>query len=236
MVTDGTWVCQTAKVPRLSRSASKARTRERLISEAERLFVEQGYAATSLEQIAQAAEVTKGAIYGHFASKEELLLSAVESAPSPAYPLLNDPSRPLPERLAEFGRQMAQEDRSDARELAAFLEFMAALLRNEPARSRYASDVVRRLSEYAAEDPDEPLPGTSPLDVWAIGTALTAGLKLYGLLVPDVFGADLCARAMGLLAGLYPSDNQAQRRPAATRRRRVSQSRSAREASRSSDA
>jgi AcrR family transcriptional regulator len=48
--------------------------RQRLLAEAQRLFREHGYAATSLEQIAEAAEVTKGAIYGHFASKEDLML------------------------------------------------------------------------------------------------------------------------------------------------------------------
>lgn len=70
-------------MPRLTREESKARTRERLLAEAWRLFRERGYAATSLEQVAEAADVTKGAIYGHFDSKEDLLLGAIEAAPSP---------------------------------------------------------------------------------------------------------------------------------------------------------
>jgi AcrR family transcriptional regulator len=193
---------------RLSRSESKARTRDRLIAEADRLFAEQGYAATSLEQIAQAAEVTKGAIYGHFANKEELFLSAVEAEPSPSLPTLVDSSRPVRERLAEFGRAMAENDqRADARRLAAWLEFLAALLRNETARSRYAADVLRRLAEYAAGDPDEPLEGTTALEAWLIGSALAAGLQLYGRLMPDEFDADLRAKAMSLLVGLYSPDN-----------------------------
>jgi AcrR family transcriptional regulator len=49
-------------VARQTREASKAKTRQRLLDEAQRLFRDQGYAATSLEQIAEAAEVTKGAI------------------------------------------------------------------------------------------------------------------------------------------------------------------------------
>jgi AcrR family transcriptional regulator len=196
-------------VPRLSRSESKARTRERLIAEAERLFVEQGYSATSLEQIAQAAEVTKGAIYGHFDTKEELLLAAIEATPSPSYPMLVDASRPIPGRLAAYGRETAAQDEArDARGFAAWLEFVAALLRHDDARSRYAADVLRRLCEYADEDPDEPLAGTTPLEVWMIGTALTAGLKLYGHLMPDVVDGDLRAKAMALLAGLYPGPSQ----------------------------
>ena len=68
---------------RVTRAESKERTRQRLLAEAQRLFRERGYAATSLEQIAEAAEVTKGAIYGHFASKEDLMLTAMEAAPPP---------------------------------------------------------------------------------------------------------------------------------------------------------
>lgn len=204
MVTVGIPICQTVRMARLSRSESKDRTRRRLLAEAERLFVERGYSATSLEQIAQAAEVTKGAIYGHFASKEELLLSAVESEPSPSYPALMDTARPLVERLEEFGRDMAASDEGvDVRRFAVWLEFLAALLRNDAARSRYAADLLRRLSAYAAEDPDMPSEGTTRLEAWLIGTALCAGLQLYGLLMPDVFDSDLRARATALLAGLY---------------------------------
>ena len=67
-------------VARVTRAESKERTRQRLLAEAQRLFRERGYAATSLEQIAEAAEVTKGAIYGHFASKEDLLFLVHKTA------------------------------------------------------------------------------------------------------------------------------------------------------------
>ena len=60
----------------MTRQDAKALTRGRLLAEAQRLFRERGYGATSLEQVAEAAQVTKGAIYGHFSSKEDLLLSA----------------------------------------------------------------------------------------------------------------------------------------------------------------
>ena len=116
---------------------------ERAADEAERLFRERGYAATSLEQIADAADVTKGAIYGHFSSKEDLLLSAIEAAPTPDYgALLNDQSRPVRERLAEFGRSMATADvTTDTAGLAVSLEFVAALLRSPDALRRYGADL-----------------------------------------------------------------------------------------------
>jgi AcrR family transcriptional regulator len=48
-------------------------TREHILASAARLFRDQGYAATTLRQIADAAGIKAGSIYYHFASKEELL-------------------------------------------------------------------------------------------------------------------------------------------------------------------
>ena len=47
-------------------------SREQLLSKALRVFSKKGYAATTLEDIAREAEVTRGAIYWHFGSKAEL--------------------------------------------------------------------------------------------------------------------------------------------------------------------
>jgi AcrR family transcriptional regulator len=191
----------------VTRETAKARTRERLLAEAQRLFRERGYAATSLEQIAEAAEVTKGAIYGHFSSKEDLLLSALEAAPTPEVDGLNDLSRPLRDRLAEHGQARARAwAATDRTELAADLEFLAALLRSPAARARYGHGLAQRLGELAAEDKEEPLPGTTPLQVWAIGYALDVGLSVFQGLAPEVYTPEVLERAYGLIAGLYPGD------------------------------
>lgn len=47
-------------------------TREQLLRKALTVFSKKGYAATTLEDIAREAEVTRGAIYWHFGSKAEL--------------------------------------------------------------------------------------------------------------------------------------------------------------------
>jgi AcrR family transcriptional regulator len=199
-------MCHHWLVPRLTREASKAKTRQRLLDEAQRLFREHGYAATSLEQIAEAAEVTKGAIYGHFSTKEDLLLSAIETTPTPDYSaLLDDRSRPIRERLGEFGRTIAfDEAMSDRAGLAVSLEFVAALLRNPEALRRFGDDFERRLNKLAADDDEEPLPGTTTREVWAIGQALFAGMQLYHFVAPDMLTAEVFGRAFELLAGLYP--------------------------------
>jgi len=47
-------------------------TRERIETTARRLFVEKGIAETSIRDIAKAARISQGAMYNHFASKEDL--------------------------------------------------------------------------------------------------------------------------------------------------------------------
>lgn len=46
---------------------------ERLLAAATRLFAEQGFESTSVQQIVDAAGVTKGAMYHYFGSKDDLL-------------------------------------------------------------------------------------------------------------------------------------------------------------------
>ena len=180
-----TW--QNEHMPRMTRAESTQRTRQRLLAEAQRLFRDRGYAATSLEQIAEAAEVTKGAIYGHFASKEDLMLSALEAAPPPDYSAtLNDTSQPLRQRLAAFGRAAAH-DPADTGELAMFLEFFAALLRAPDALQRYRNGRERRLQQLAdTDDADNSdlATGVTPVQPWAIGQAMLVGLQIEKHLAP----------------------------------------------------
>lgn len=48
-------------------------TMARILNQAMRLFLEKGYHGTSIEDITQAAGLTRGALYWHYASKEDLL-------------------------------------------------------------------------------------------------------------------------------------------------------------------
>jgi AcrR family transcriptional regulator len=60
------------------KSAEHARaTRSALVQLAGELFAERGYIQTSIRDISRHAEVTSGAIYGHFRNKAELLAEAI---------------------------------------------------------------------------------------------------------------------------------------------------------------
>lgn len=53
--------------------------KERILKTVDRLFYEQGYAATGVNQIIAEAQVAKASFYQHFPSKEELVLAYIEA-------------------------------------------------------------------------------------------------------------------------------------------------------------
>lgn len=63
---------------RITRKESHAQTRERLIQTAHRLFLSDGYNATSLDKVATAAGFSKGAVYSNFSTKHELGLAVLD--------------------------------------------------------------------------------------------------------------------------------------------------------------
>jgi AcrR family transcriptional regulator len=50
-------------------------TRQRILATASHLFVERGYASTSIRDISEQLGLTKGSLYYHFASKQDLLVA-----------------------------------------------------------------------------------------------------------------------------------------------------------------
>jgi AcrR family transcriptional regulator len=69
----------TGPATRISRSESQAQTRRRLVETARALFLTDGYAATSLERVAEEAGFSKGAVYSNFAGKDELCLAVLDA-------------------------------------------------------------------------------------------------------------------------------------------------------------
>jgi AcrR family transcriptional regulator len=59
---------------------SQPTTRERILEVASELFIDRGYEATSLREIAERLGFTKAALYYHFQSKEQILAALVEPA------------------------------------------------------------------------------------------------------------------------------------------------------------
>jgi AcrR family transcriptional regulator len=63
--------------PQPPKTPKSAATRLRLLDLSARLFIDRGYSAVSMRDIAAAAKLTKGALYGHFRSKGQLLVEVL---------------------------------------------------------------------------------------------------------------------------------------------------------------
>lgn len=68
--------------------ADAEQTRQKILEAAERLFSEQGIARSTLEQIARAAGVTRGAFYWHFRDKTAVLSALYERTAAPQLALI----------------------------------------------------------------------------------------------------------------------------------------------------
>ncbi|KMS67421.1 TetR family transcriptional regulator [Streptomyces viridochromogenes] len=67
----------------------RGNTRQRIQDVALELFAEQGYEKTSLREIAERLEVTKAALYYHFKTKEEIIVSLFEDLTKPIEDLID---------------------------------------------------------------------------------------------------------------------------------------------------
>lgn len=95
----------------------RAMMRARLIAEARNLFVEKGYAETSTPEIVRAAEVTRGALYHHFADKADLFRAVVQQEAATLAAEIDqgavaDSGDPLTSGSRAFFASMAKEGRA----------------------------------------------------------------------------------------------------------------------------
>lgn len=134
------------------RSARKAQTRARLLEAAARVYARRGFAGATLEEVASEAGFTKGAVYAHFGSKENLLLALVEEylAGQVAEQLeLFDRDRATWERpLAGSDRWMDRLQQNPDRFLL-FVELWAHAQRDEALRLRLAEALQELRTTFA---------------------------------------------------------------------------------------
>lgn len=109
-------------------------TRSQLIEAAGRLFKERSYAGTGTPEIAEAASVTRGALYHHFEDKEALLRAVVEREATLVAAQVEretaDASSPI-EALLSGGRAYLSAMRDPGRSRLMLLDGPAALGRSE---------------------------------------------------------------------------------------------------------
>jgi AcrR family transcriptional regulator len=74
----------------MTENLSKDTRLEQIINAAAQEFLEQGYENSSMERIAKRAGLTKGGLYHHFSSKDEIMLAATQKFAEPMIVMMNE--------------------------------------------------------------------------------------------------------------------------------------------------
>jgi AcrR family transcriptional regulator len=178
------------RVPRVSQRHRDARRRQ-IVDAARRCFTRNGFQATSMQDIFAEAELSSGAVYGYFASKEDLVgtiadevIEQVTTAFDAVLGIEEPP--PLDEVLA---RMFDVLDRPDVAKLA--VQVWGEALRNPALGERLAARyraLRERLARLAAVYQRRGLldPDTSAEDVARVLSALGPAFLLQRSLLADV--------------------------------------------------
>jgi len=207
---------------RLTRDEKKAETRARLLEAGARVFAREGFRGATIEQIADEAGYTHGALYSNFSGKEELFLALAED-----YALAR--TRETAEALEHVGETSDQARAaadvwmrrlaSDPDTFILRLEFALHAARTPDLRERFASrsGALRLLVEDTLRERLEgsraayPLP---PEELAVVLRAVGVGLAIERLIDPDavreeLFG-DFAAALLDLIEGRTPRGPAAQ--------------------------
>lgn len=144
------------------REANKRATRQALQEAADRLFAEQGYASTTVRDIAAAAGVTERTFFRYFAGKEELILDdALSWLPVlqervRARPAREDPVTALRRAVLELGSDLRESPRPAPLWLFSEGPPAARIRRIVPGAFQRAetglADVIRERLEHSGTD------------------------------------------------------------------------------------
>jgi AcrR family transcriptional regulator len=192
---------------RLSRAERREQTRQELVVAAEACFVTRGFHATSVDEVAERAGYTKGAVYSNFAAKEDLFFAVYERR-------VERVVTEVAPGLRQAGAQQALDwlatttiERRDHNDgwLAVFSEFWGHVVRHPELRERFAAIHARFLELLAeavrqvAEDRGLTLPTDLTASQVALAwNAMEVGLGLERLTQPHTVDV-VVARRMGRL-------------------------------------
>ncbi len=192
-----------ASATRLSRAERKEMTRELLLDAAIEVFAQKGYHGASLDDVAEAAGFTKGAVYSNFTRKSDLFRELLERETRRRNAALGAgieavPLALLPDLAADWLRRQAGEQR-DWDILT--VEFWLAAVRDPVLRGLLSQGRDEALAGFAAViehklDGAGLDPGLTGQDLVLLFDALGTGLLMNQYLDPEADQSDLFAKAL----------------------------------------
>jgi len=170
-------------------------TQERILDAAETTFARLGYDGTSVSAICRAAEVSKGAFYHHFDSKQTVFLRLLDrwlAGMDTAMSLMAESSADAPARVMAMSGIVSPLLQISNNELLLYLEFLNKAARDPELWSELMKPYHRYRAAFAElieqGNREGSLPGIDPASGSALIIGLAIGLLIQGLLDPQ--GAD----------------------------------------------
>ncbi len=209
-----------AKPSRPTRAERQAQTRSQLIEAAAQVFAQRGFQAASVEEIAEEAGYSHGAVYSNFEGKADLFLAVFEYYMAERVRELAETQAALADDASLEVRARALADQwmdrlaRDRESFALHMEFLAhagrdpQLARRFGARSSAMREAVARyISLYQQE---AGLESAMPADDLAlILRALGIGLAIESLVSPEAVRHNLYGDFVELLVSLLRERGQA---------------------------
>jgi AcrR family transcriptional regulator len=192
---------------RLTREEKKAQTRERLIEAAARVFAEKGFATTSLDEVADAAGLTKGAVYSNFENKEDLVVAALRAHQDRQSGIkdIATAAGTLEEQQAVAGRLFSESVAQERDAFLLLLDFTAYALRTPSVyadfleRHRAGRKEIADMIEEAGAGRDAKGFKTDAYRAALIFEVVGNGIALEKLIDPEGVPNDLFDRLMPVL-------------------------------------
>src|SRR5437870_3642452 len=192
---------------RLTRAESHARTRQALLDAAAEVFARRGFGGASLDEIAEAAGYTKGAVYSNFGSKDQLFLAVLQDRMRSQVELLDGLTERAKATPEDMPLLLPDLDSLDEQWCLLIFEFWLYALRNPASGERLAAvyrqfraELAPLLAAYAGDS-------MLPAELAAAGIAIYQGLALQRHLDPDAVGVDFVARLLRALQAANETDS-----------------------------
>jgi len=128
-----------------------ARRRRQLVDVARELFAARGFHATSMDDVAEAAGVTKPVLYQHFPSKRELYLELLEDVGAHILAAIRDATAPVTGGRARVEAGFTAYFRYVSDNRAAFRLLFGASVRNDREFAEVADRIVSGIADTIAE-------------------------------------------------------------------------------------
>ena len=142
------------------RELKKTRTRQAVQQAAMHLFAAQGYAATTVEQIAAAAEISTATFYRYYCDKEDIVFGDDDPAVVEDVIAERPVHEPLADTLGALFQRLAEQAEADREAVLIRVRLMHGVpglqARRWATRQKTAELMARLLAPRAGTDPDDP--------------------------------------------------------------------------------